>query len=224
MKQDNVDTPALRLFAGDPDSYRRAANILQDGGLVAFPTDTVYGLGALIWNEASIARMYAAKERPREKAIPILVAGVEEARRLVGELPSVAEALIQRFWPGPLTIVVPCGDRLPDGITSGTGAVALRAPDHPVTLRLLEEIGQPLAVTSANRSGATDPLAAGDVFAQLGGRIDAVLDGGQCPGGRPSTVLSAAVEPPRVLRSGPIEPSDLSEALRQAGFEVRVAN
>jgi L-threonylcarbamoyladenylate synthase len=212
------------LLAGDPESYRWAAGILQDGGLVAFPTDTVYGLGALIWNEASIIRIYAAKERPREKAIPILVSGVDEARRLVGELPPIAEALVHRFWPGPLTLVVPCGDRLPHGITSGTGTVALRAPRHLVTLRLLETIGQPLAVTSANRSGAADPLTAEDVLAQLGGRIDAVLDGGQCPGGRPSTVLSAAVEPPQVLRSGPIGLSELSEALRQAGFEVRVAN
>lgn len=217
-------TPALRLLADHPDSYRRAADILREGGLVAFPTDTVYGLGAPLWSEASIARIYTAKERPPEKAIPILVSGVEEARRLAGELSPLAEALAHRFWPGPLTLVVPCGDRVPYIITSGSRTVALRTPRHPVVLRLLDELDQPLAVTSANRSGAVNPLTADDVLAQLGGRIAAVLDGGQCPGGQPSTVLSLAVEPPQVLRLGPIGLSELSEALERGGFRVRIAN
>ena len=144
---------------------------LRAGGLVAFPTDTVYGLGALVWNEASIARIYAAKERPPEKAIPILLSSLSEAHRLVGALPAPMETLARRFWPGPLTLVVPCGDRVPDFITSGSGTVALRVPNHPVTLQLLSLLGQPLAVTSANRSGLFQPLD-GTRGARSAGRAD----------------------------------------------------
>jgi len=214
----------LRLSADEAGALQQAADILRAGGLVAFPTDTVYGLGALLRNEASIARIYTAKERPPEKAIPILLSSIEQARHLAGELSPLAEALARRFWPGPLTLVVLCGDRVPHFITSGSGAVALRSPNHPVILRLLAMLGQPLAVTSANRSGSASPLTAEEVLAQLAGRIDAVVDGGRCPGGRPSTVLSLAVEPPQLLRTGPIGSSELSEALEQSGFTIRIAS
>ena len=223
MTRDLNDGNTLLLPAGRPEALRQAADSLRAGGLVAFPTDTVYGLGALVWNEASIARIYAAKERPPEKAIPILLANLQEAHRLLGSLPESMEILARFFWPGPLTLVVPCGNRVPDFITSGTETVALRIPNHPVTLRLLNLLGEPLAVTSANHSGSSSPLTAQEVLDQLAGRIDAVVDGGRCPGGVPSTVLSLATDPLTLLRAGPIDLSELSQALETGGFKLRVA-
>ena len=223
MTRDLNDGNTLLLPAGQQEALRQAADSLRAGGLVAFPTDTVYGLGALVWNEASIVRIYAAKERPPEKAIPILLSNLSEAHRLVGSLPEQMEILARFFWPGPLTLVVPCGNRVPDFITSGTGTVALRIPNHPVTLRLLNLLGEPLAVTSANRSGSSSPLTAQEVLDQLAGRINAVVDGGRCPGGVPSTVLSLATDPPTLLRAGPIGVSELSHALEKGGFKLRVA-
>lgn len=212
----------LTLPATEPEALQRAVEYLHAGGLLAFPTDTVYGLGALVWNEAGIKRIYEAKERPPEKAIPILLASVEGARHLVGELSSTAEALASRFWPGPLTLVVPCGDRVPAFVNSGSGTVALRVPNHPVALQLLSLLGQPLAVTSANRSGYASPLTAQEVLDQLAGRIDAVVDGGRCPGGLPSTVLSLTTEYPEILRAGPIGLPDLAEAFSDSTFKFRV--
>lgn len=197
------------LDARQPQSLEQAAALLRQGGLVAFPTDTVYGLGALVWNEVSMAGIYRAKARPPEKAIPVLLAGVEQLALLDIEATPLLLALAERFWPGPLTLVVPCGARVPAIVTAGTQTVAVRTPDHPVARRLFELTGQPLAVTSANRSGHANPLSAGDVMAQLGGRIEAVVDGGVCPGGVPSTVLDLTVSPPRILRPGPVPWADL---------------
>ena len=135
MTRDLIDRKTLLLPAGQPEALRQAADSLRAGGLVAFPTDTVYGLGALVWNEAGIGRIYVAKERPPEKAIPILLSDVSEAHRLVVAWSAPMEILARRFWPGPLTLVVPCSDHVPDFITSGSGTVALRIPNHPVTLR-----------------------------------------------------------------------------------------
>ena len=220
--RDLNDVKTLLLPAGQPEALRQAAEILRAGGLVAFPTDTVYGLGALVWNEAGIARIYAAKARPPEKAIPILLSNLLEAHRLIGALPAPMTILAPRFWPGALTLVVPCGDHVPDFITSGSGTVALRIPNHPGTLRLLGLLGQPLAVTSANHSGAPSPLTAQEVLDQLAGRIDAVVDGGQCPGGMPSTVLSLATDPPTLVRAGPIGVPELSQALDEGGLRLRI--
>ncbi|HSN76469.1 MAG TPA: L-threonylcarbamoyladenylate synthase [Anaerolineae bacterium] len=192
------------------DALEQAASILLAGGLVAFPTDTVYGLGALVWNPASVARIYWAKDRPSEKAIPVLLADLEQTKLLGAEPSSQVRRLAERFWPGPLTLVLPCGPHVPEIVTAGTRTVAVRVPDHPVALRLFELVGQPLAVTSANRSGHTSHLTAGEVMAQLAGRIDAVIDGGACPGGVPSTVLDLTTTPARVLRQGPVTAADLA--------------
>ena len=224
MTPDLIDRKTLFLPASQPEALSQAADRLRAGGLVAFPTDTVYGLGALVWNEAGIGRIYVAKERPPEKAIPILLSNLSEAHLLAVAWSAPMEILARCFWPGPLTLVVPCSDRVPDFITSGSGTVALRIPNHPVTLSLLNLLGEPLAVTSANRSGSPSPLTAHEVFDQWAGRIDAVVDGGQCPGGMPSTVLSLATDPPTVLRAGPIGVPELSQALEKGGFKLRIAN
>lgn len=201
------------LDASLPGALEQAASILRAGGLAAFPTDTVYGLGALVWNRASVARIYQAKARPAEKAIPVLLANLAQAA-LLDVVPSPQmRALAEHFWPGPLTLVAPCGSQVPDVVTAGTQTVAVRVPDHPVAISLFELVGQPLAVTSANRSGHASPLTASEVMAQLAGRIDAVVDGGTCPGGIPSTVLDLTVSPARILRQGPITMDDLQAVL-----------
>jgi L-threonylcarbamoyladenylate synthase len=204
------DIATVLLDAGAPGALEQAASILRAGGLVAFPTDTVYGLGALVWNPESVARIYWAKARPPEKAIPVLLARLDQIALLGAELSALVSRLAGRFWPGPLTLVLPCGLHVPEIVTAGTQTVAVRVPDHPVALRLFELSGQPLAVTSANRSGHANPLTAGEVMAQLAGRIDAVVDGGACPGGVPSTVLDLTATPARVLRQGPVTVADLA--------------
>jgi L-threonylcarbamoyladenylate synthase len=201
--------PTLMLDVRTPGALARAASLVRDGGLVAFPTDTVYGLGALVWNPASVARIYWAKARPAEKAIPVLVSGVEQLAQLGVEASPLLLALAGRFWPGPLTLVARCDARVPDIVTAGTQTVAVRMPDHPAALRLFDLAGQPLAVTSANLSGQANPLTAQDVMAQLAGRIEAVVDGGASPGGIPSTVLDLTASPPRILRQGPLTAHDL---------------
>lgn len=194
--------------AGDPASLAQAAALLQAGALVAFPTDTVYGVGALAWHEQGVARLYTAKGRPEDKAIPLLLASAADLSAIDGLMagpPSpLVQRLAQRFWPGPLTLVVPSGWRVPPVITAGGNTVAVRVPDHPVTLRLLALLGAPLAATSANLSGQPDSLTAQDVLAQLRGRVDLVLDGGACPGGLASTVVDVTCDPPRILRPGPV--------------------
>lgn len=196
---------------------RRAARLLHNNGIAAFPTDTVYGLGALVWNAASVARLYEAKERPLERAIPVLIANMQQLWLLGVELTDQLHALAQRFWPGPLTLVVPCGPQVPDVVTAGTGTVAVRIPAHRVALHLIELAGQPLAVTSANLSAQGSLLTAQDVLAQLAGRIDVVLDDGACPGGVPSTVLDLTQSPARILREGPITADLLAPFLSVVG-------
>lgn len=201
------------LDAAQPDALAQAARLLRAGGLVAFPTDTVYGLGVLVWNAASVARIYQAKARPPEKAIPVLLASLDDVALLIDEPLPVVMRLAHRFWPGPLTLVIPCGVRVPEIVTAGTHTVAVRVPNHPVALRLLTLVGQPLAVTSANQSGFDNPLSAQQVLQQLDGRIDAVVDGGVCPGGVPSTVLDLTTVPPRMVRDGPVTAVQLAEAI-----------
>jgi L-threonylcarbamoyladenylate synthase len=172
--------------------------------VIAFPTDTVYGIGAHGLFPAAVERLYAVKERPRDKAIPLLLPGVDALSQVVSSVPDAAYALAARFWPGALTLVLHRGPRVPDAVTSGGDTVAVRVPDHPVTEALLDGLGAPLAATSANLSGQPAPDSADGVLAQLAGRIDLLLDGGTCPGGVASTVVDLTVNPFRVLRLGGI--------------------
>lgn len=208
--------------ADEPGAIAEAAAVLKRGGLVAFPTDTVYGVGALVWDTAAVASIYVAKQRAPEKAIPLLVASkdalVPEHGLVGGQLPPTIDRLAACFWPGALTLVVPCSSRVPAVVTGGGNTVAMRVPDHPVALRLLAVLDAPLAATSANLSGQPSPLTAQEVMAQLAGRIDFVLDGGSCPGGIASTVLDLTCEPPRVLRAGPISATQLEEVLESPVF------
>jgi L-threonylcarbamoyladenylate synthase len=201
------------LSVQDPFALPRALEILQLGGLVAFPTDTVYGVGALAFNGAAVESIYAAKDRPVEKAIPILIGDVDDLAKVSAEVPEIALKLAARFWPGPLTVVVPKHPELPEAV-SATPTVGVRIPNHPVTRALLRLAG-PMAVTSANHSGQPSPSTAEEVYAQLGGRIALILDGGKTPGGVPSTVVDCIGAEPQVLRAGPISKSEILEVSGQ---------
>ena len=188
-----------------------ALEILYSGGLVAFPTDTVYGVGALAFDGKAVESIYTAKERPVEKAIPVLIGDREDLSKVAEEIPLFAARLIARFWPGPLTVLVPKKPALPE-VVSANPAVGVRVPDHEVARALLRLSG-PLAVTSANRSSQPSPTTAQEVLQQLGGRIALILDGGRTPGGIPSTLVDCTGSEIQVLREGPITKDQLLNAI-----------
>jgi L-threonylcarbamoyladenylate synthase len=195
------------LIAAKAQSLKRAAELLRAGQLVAFPTDTVYGVGAPAFDAASVAAIYIAKQRPPEKAIPVLVADEADLPHITASVPDIARKLIAHFWPGSLTLVLPKRPNVPE-IVSADVTVAVRIPNLDLARALLRLTG-PLAATSANRSGQPSPITASDVMTQLGERIAAVLDGGPCPGGIPSTVVDCVSSPPRILREGAVSLADL---------------
>jgi L-threonylcarbamoyladenylate synthase len=199
------------LPAGDPHALDRALEVLQAGGLVAFPTDTVYGVGSLAFDAQGIDQLYRVKERQHTKAIPILLSRPEQLSQVSGEINTTVERLSERFWPGPLTLVLPRSTQLPANISQYT-TIGVRIPDHPVALALIDRAG-PLAVTSANLSGERNSRTAQEVFEQLAGRIALILDGGKTPGGAPSTVVDCTTPQLRILRSGPISKQELMAAL-----------
>lgn len=188
-----------------------AIEVLQRGGLVAFPTDTVYGVGALAFDGEAIRSIYTAKDRPVEKAIAILLGGSENLEKVTAKIPPIAAKLAARWWPGPLTLVVPKHPLLPE-VVSDLPTVGVRVPDHPVAQELLRAAG-PMAVSSANISGQDNPKTADEVKRQLGGRIHLVLDGGETPGGVPSTVVDCTGVEPVILREGPITLDELLKTL-----------
>ena len=194
-----------------PDALPRALSVLQAGGLIAFPTDTVYGLAALPFKEETVDRLYVAKGRNSLKAIAILVGNTADLPLVTPLMTPLAERLAESFWPGPMTLIVQGGPALPANI-SPTLTIGVRMPDHPVALALLRKIG-PLAVTSANLSGGENALTAQHVLAQLGGKIHLILDGGSVPGGMPSTVVDCTASEPVIVRTGPITLEMLQAAL-----------
>ncbi len=189
----------------------RALGVLRAGGLVAFPTDTVYGLGALAFDGEAVRSIYSAKGRDPEKAIPILVADAAGLDLVADGVPTMARRLAKTFWPGALTLVVKKSPRLPEAV-SPNDTVGVRVPDHSVARLLLNATG-PMAVTSANASGEASPATAADVLLQLNGRIPLILDGGRTPGGVPSTVVDCTQREPVVLRLGPLSIEEIRRAL-----------
>jgi L-threonylcarbamoyladenylate synthase len=183
-----------------------AAATLRGGGLVAFPTETFYGLGAAGLDARAVARLLAAKGRPEDKPILLLVDSVAMAERVAAEVGPAARALMTRHWPGALTLVLRARPEVPREVTAGTGTVGVRLSPHPVAVGLVRALGAPVTAPSANRSGEPPPVTAAAVLAGLAGRIELVLDGGAAPGGPPSTVLDVTVDPPRVLRQGAVRP------------------
>ncbi len=195
----------------DSEWKMQAIEALAQGELVAFPTDTVYGLGADAFNDQAVRKLYLAKGRSQEKAIPVLVANLEQFVDVIDRTTLLAMRLVEKFWPGPLTIVLRQASDLADAI-SAHGTVGVRIPDHPIAQELIRAAG-PLAVTSANRSGDPEACTAEEIETNMGEQVDLIVDGGRTPGGQPSTVVDCTQDPPRILREGPISEEEIRSAL-----------
>ncbi len=204
---------ARLLPARDPAAIAEAAAILRRGGLVAFPTETVYGLGANALDAAAVARVFAAKARPTFDPLIVHLADRGWLGRVVVATPEAAALLARHFWPGPLTLVLPKAAVVPDLVTAGLATVGVRVPDHPAARALLEAADIPIAAPSANLFGRVSPTTASHVVEQLGDRVDAILDGGPCRVGVESTIVSFASGEPVVLRPGGVTREALAEAL-----------
>jgi len=200
------------LLPATPENIARAAEVLRRGGLVAFPTETVYGLGANALDPEAVARIFAAKERPTADPLIVHLSGPDRLPLVARSVSARDRALAETFWPGPLTLVLPRQPQVPALVTAGLDTVAVRVPDHPVALALLVAAAVPVAAPSANRFGRTSPTTAHHVWHDLHDRIDLILDGGPTPVGVESTVVDASTSPVRILRPGGI-PAELLEAV-----------
>ncbi len=209
------------LLSADEGGIGRAAEIVRQGGLVAFPTETVYGLGACALSAEAVARVFAVKARPTFDPIIVHVASPQEARRLWARVPRQAQRLMNAFWPGPLTLVLPKKPVVPDIVTAGLPTVGVRMPSHPVALALIRRAGCPIAAPSANRFGRLSPTHHEAVMEQLGESIDAVIAGGPTPVGIESTVVSLVEQPPVVLRPGGTPLEALRELMPNLRVEAR---
>lgn len=217
----------LRVDPTRPDRavLRPAAELLRSGGLVAFPTETVYGLGANALDEAAVQRVFTAKGRPRHNPLIVHAADTDAARALCRAWPAEAVRLAGAFWPGPLTLVLPKRPDIPDRVTAGLPSVAVRVPAHPVAAALLDDAGVPVAAPSANPSNAVSPTTAQHVAAGLGDRVDLIVDGGPCPVGIESAVVDLSGAAPVLLRPGTLTLAELREvvpALTSRGGAPRV--
>ena len=182
----------------------RAVQCLRAGGLVAYPTDTVYGLGAAAGHDEAVRCLFERKGRALDRPLPLLLAAAEQVDEVAADAPPVARRLMAAFWPGGLTLVLGKAPSYRSLALGGGDTVAVRVPDHSVPRELVERLGEPMTGTSANRSGAPSPLTAAEVREQLGDLVELVIDGGPCPGGIESTVVDCTVDPPRLLRGGAI--------------------
>jgi L-threonylcarbamoyladenylate synthase len=216
MKQ----TVVLKVDSQQPDAekVRVAASIIREGGLVAFPTETVYGLGADALNSKAVLALFKAKKRPLDNPPIIHVENISDVYRLAKRVPSKADKLMREFWPGPLTLVFKRSKTIPDVTVAGLDTIAVRMPQHAVALALIRETSRPIAAPSANLAGKPSPTSADHVFDDLNGRIDAILDGGPTCIGVESTVLDLSVDPALVLRPG----GTLLEALRRVLGNVKL--
>ncbi len=200
-------TPSPQI---DPSILKRAADILRGGGLVAYPTDTLYGLAAKPTDARAVERLFEAKQRPPDRAVPLLIASPADLALVAREIPDLAGRMMGSFWPGALTIVLRTAPGFHSAAVGAT--VAVRVPDHHVPRELARLLGEPITGTSANVSGGPEPLTADDVRSQLGDAVDLVIDSGRCPGGQPSTVVDVTVQPPRVVREGAISRGEIERA------------
>jgi L-threonylcarbamoyladenylate synthase len=188
-----------------------AISILKKGGIVAFPTDTVYGLGADPLNAQAVGKIYKVKKRSSNLALPLLLAEKSDLLRVASVVPEIAWQLAERFLPGVLTLVMRKSPWVPGSVTAGGDTVAVRIPDHPIPIALIRGLGTPIVGTSANLSGRPSPVTAAEVRQQLGDEVDFIIDGGRCPGGTESTVLDVTGKAPVLLREGAIPRSELTK-------------
>ena len=207
-----------KLASNAQQQVEMGISILKQGGIVAFPTDTVYGLGACANIPQAVERVYQVKERPQNMALPLLLAHTSQISEVAELVPEIAWLLADKFLPGALTIVLYKSNSVSDIITAGGKTVAIRVPAHPVPVALAQGLGAPIVGTSANLSGKPSALTAGEVYSQFGDKIDLVIDGGRCPGGRESTIIDVTGETPVVLREGAISREELKQVCGEIVF------
>lgn len=197
----------MELLTATAENLKRAGEALAAGSLVVIPTETVYGLGANAFNEVAVARVFEAKARPNFDPLIVHIASLEQAETVVSRLPPLALRLMERLWPGPLTLILPKREEIPDLVTSGLSSVALRFPANEIAQAVIRASGVPVAAPSANPFGYLSPTTAGHVVSMLGDKVDFIVDGGPCRVGVESTVLDVTGDRPRVLRPGgmPVE-------------------
>jgi L-threonylcarbamoyladenylate synthase len=204
----------------DPSVIVPAAEVLQGGGLVAFPTETVYGLAGLAFSVSAVERLFAAKARPFNRPVAILIASLEDISKVAPDLTDKAARLARQFMPGPLTLVVRASTAIPKTVTAGSDKVGIRIPNHPVALALLRAVETPLVVSSANCHQQPAPTRAQGVLAQLDGQIELLLDGGTCSLGVESTVVDVACDPPVILRQGPVTKAEIEHVIGRTVLRV----
>ena len=202
MPTSDTELTTLVCSASAQATLPAALSVLRRGGIVVFPTDTVYGLGCDLWQPGAVERLFWAKQRPSHLAIPVLVSGPGHVNQVATDLPASFHVLVGRLWPGGLTLIVPRRHSVPDVLCAGGPTIAVRMPNHPFALRLIGEMGGALAVTSANLSGHPAPRTAAEALNDLDGRVPLAVDGGECPGGVASSVVDLVADPPVLLRQG----------------------
>jgi L-threonylcarbamoyladenylate synthase len=202
---------AYGLSLNIQEQIEKGISILRRGGLIAYPTDTVYGLGASAWITWAVEKVYKVKRRPNSMPLPLLLSNVSQISELTDSVPPIAWLLIRTFLPGALTLVLPKSSSVPDIVCGGGTTVAIRIPAHPVPIAVIEGLGAPIVGTSANLSGKASPLTAEEVRSQLGDSIDFIIDGGRCPGGIESTIVDVTRKTPVILREGSIPKAELEK-------------
>ncbi len=206
----------------ETEKLRRVAQVLRRGGLCGIPTETVYGLAANALDETAVRKIFAAKGRPQDNPLIVHIASMDELPALVREIPPEAEALAAAFWPGPLTIILPKADCIPDAVSCGLSTVAIRMPSHPIANAIIRTAGVPLAAPSANTSGKPSPTTAAHVLHDMDGKIDMIVDGGACSVGVESTVVTLCTKRPRLLRPGGVTLEQLREVLGEVDVDKAV--
>ena len=207
----------MPLSPDNPNNRSVASILLREGGIIAFPTDTVYGLGASVFNHAAVSMIFVIKNRSRDQGLPVLIASESQLPELASDVPDSAYALAERFWPGGLTLVVPRRPEVPVLVAGYSDTIAVRLPDHPCPQTLVQALGKPITGTSANRHNGPEPSSAAEVQRQLGNRLSMILDGGESPVPVPSTIVDTTQHPPKVVRLGGISLEQMREVCDVAG-------
>jgi L-threonylcarbamoyladenylate synthase len=209
-----------QILKPKPQALKKAAKIIRIGGLVAFPTETVYGLGANALNAKAVKKIFRAKERPSKNPLIVHITHFDDIQKIAKNIPTFAKKLAEKFWPGPLTLVLEKKKNIPGAVTAGLGTVAIRIPRSPIALRLIKEAGVPIAAPSANKAGKPSAVTAKHVLEDLGGLIDMIIDGGRTPIGLESTVLDLTRKVPTILRPGAITKSQIEKCLKRKILEA----
>ena len=204
------------------EEIKKAADVLKNGGLVGIPTETVYGLGANALDEEAVKSVFVAKGRPQDNPLIVHISDFDEIYDLVEEVPESAKKLAEKYWPGPMTIILKKSEKIPDVVSAGLDTVAIRLPEHEIARAIIRQAGVPIAAPSANVSGSPSPTSAKNVFEDMNGKIPLIVDGGECTVGVESTVVTLVKDKPKILRPGGITPEEISEVLGETELDKAV--